>query len=129
MRPIILIIDDDPVFQVIARKMFQLADASVETISCGNGKLGMETLTQTIEHHASITILLDINMPVMDGWTFLEEYVKWPLTIRDKVKLYMVTSSTDSDDLVRAEQHEAVIGLFTKPLSIEDIGTLLHQDE
>ena len=66
-------------------------------------------------------ILLDINMPVMDGWEFLEEFEKRNMTI----PVYIVSSSSNSIDLQKSKQYKSVRGFYCKPISTDDIQSIV----
>lgn len=66
-------------------------------------------------------ILLDLNMPLMDGFHFLEEFEKFSLTFKSGIKIIVLTCSVNSDDLNRAKKHKSVVEYFNKPLSERDI--------
>lgn len=120
-----IIIDDDRLFQTIVSKMMHMVNPELKLIMCENGQSGLEALAN-IGGEAEMTILLlDINMPVMDGWSFLDVYGSLSLQIKEKIRLYMVTSSTDPDDILRAKENPDVINLYIKPLSMEDIKSIL----
>jgi CheY-like chemotaxis protein len=64
-------------------------------------------------------ILLDIRMPIMDGFAFLEEYNKLPLSVHEKCRVVILTSSFDNADYDRALSNPHVAGFFNKPLLVE----------
>jgi len=64
-------------------------------------------------------IFLDINMPGMNGWEFLEEYNNLPKEIQSKVMIIMLTTSVRPEDIERAESYEFVLDYITKPLTKE----------
>ena len=72
-------------------------------------------------------ILLDINMPVMNGWEFLQEYKKLDESLRADAVMMMVTTSLNPDDQSRAGQCGAIKCFVSKPLSDEDMKLLLAQ--
>jgi CheY-like chemotaxis protein len=69
-------------------------------------------------------IFLDIKMPIMDGFGFLEEFSKLPEIKNNKCSIIMLTSSSDQDDVDRALQHQVVKKFLTKPLKIEMLENL-----
>ena len=71
-------------------------------------------------------IFLDISMPIMDGWEFLEEYEQIEAQFEKKIKLYMFSSSISPHDMERAKQFSAVLDFIIKPLSKEKITELLN---
>lgn len=66
-------------------------------------------------------ILLDINMPGMNGWEFLEGYRELPAAQRRIMTVCMLTTSRSAEDLERATAHPLVRAFFTKPLQREDV--------
>lgn len=71
----IWIVDDDPIYQIIANKIVQRSAMFSEVTTFKNGKEAIDTVHLALESKNTIPdiILLDINMPVMDGWEFMEE--------------------------------------------------------
>ncbi|MEN9908903.1 MAG: hypothetical protein RLZZ540_2052 [Bacteroidota bacterium] len=72
-------------------------------------------------------IFLDISMPIMDGFGFLEEIIKFPNTIEKQCAVVMLSSSDNPNDIKRAMNFEVVIDFFTKPLRIEMIEKLVEK--
>lgn len=69
--------------------------------------------------------LLDINMPVMDGWEFLEAYHALEDNQKGKIIIIMLTTSLNPDDKIRAEEISEVSGFKSKPLSIETVEEIM----
>jgi CheY-like chemotaxis protein len=74
---------------------------------------------QTEQQEFPDAIFVDINMPEMDGFGFLDEYSKFPEDIIKKTSVFMLSSSADPNDVKRALKYEVVKKYFTKPLSID----------
>ena len=66
-------------------------------------------------------ILLDINMPLFDGWEFLEEFKKLKHLILKPISIYIVSSSISQADINKAKFHEEVIDFLTKPIESSKI--------
>lgn len=64
-------------------------------------------------------ILLDINMPIMNGFGFLKEFEKLPSTFTDKIKIIMLSSSVDPNDIRKSNESPHVSGFISKPLTVE----------
>jgi len=71
-------------------------------------------------------IFLDISMPIMDGFGFLDEIIKFPQTVDKKYTVVMLSSSDNPNDIKRAMNFDVVIDYFTKPLKIEMIEKLVE---
>ncbi|GAB3914208.1 response regulator [Larkinella knui] len=130
-RPIhcILLIDDDPDDNYLHQLVIEesgLCDAvrSAET--------GLQALTYLTETHDSNyvrpdVILLDINMPGMNGFEFLERYCQLDEVLRSRLVLLMLTTSLNPVDKNRAGQFEDVKGYLTKPVTKEMLQEIIDQ--
>ena len=74
-------------------------------------------------------ILLDIHMPIMNGFDFLDEYILLPEDSRKKCKIIIVSSSLDKSDKQKAKSNPLVIELLEKPLNREKLLELLKQQK
>lgn len=124
----IFIIDDDPITVFGIRKMLDRT-ISFNTISAyGNGKLAIDSIKKIIKTNKTVpeVIFLDINMPIMDGWQFLEEFIGLP--IKNKVRINIVTSSIDPVDYknweVFNEKTDHLIAFNTKPIKLDKIAEI-----
>ena len=70
-------------------------------------------------------ILLDLNMPVMDGWQFLDRYKEVVSSLSKSIDIYILSSSIDVREIQRSKQYESVRGFLTKPLSTEMIENIM----
>ena len=68
-------------------------------------------------------ILLDLSMPVMDGWQFLDEFTK--VKIEKKITIYIVSSSIDPMDYERAKSYNDIQNYIIKPVQTEDLKSIL----
>lgn len=127
-RPLrILLVDDDEVTNFLSREMLHmfLNEPTIDAVDNGQDALNyLQTLKQT-DHPLPDLILLDINMPVMDGWEFLREFeqLKWPGL--NKVNVVMFTSSVYYEDIDRARSYACVREIYSKPLDEEKIKAIV----
>ena len=128
MKKEVFIIDDDPIYCMIASKMIHKSDPSVRICECNNGEEGLSELKTRDGADQEIVVLLDINMPVMDGWTFLEEIEKNNFYGLTHLDIYMVSSSVDQSDKLKAKNYEIIKHFFHKPLSREDVELFLGEN-
>jgi len=120
------IIDDDEIFIYGTKKLMQLTDFCNGFLIFHNGAEAINYLKPVIEkgEKAPDVILLDLNMPVMDGWQFLDEFIKIPNT--KKITIYVVTSSIDKRDIERVKEYDAVSNYLIKPISTEQLNDILN---
>ncbi len=116
----ILIVDDDEINNIICKKIINEYNAAIKVTTVTNGKNALELL-QNSGNTSCVqlpdVILLDINMPVMNGWQFVDEYRKLGPELRKNITLFMLSSSQYYQDQETVSQYQEVEGLFTKPLS------------
>lgn len=115
------IVDDDNAYQFLAQIIIEETELvdSIKTFSTGLEAINF--LKTVIDKPAELPemILLDINMPIMDGWGFLSEYVKIKDKLAKRVTIYIVSSSTSPADMERAKRIHEVADFITKPASSE----------
>lgn len=115
-----MIVDDDEVNNLICTHIIREFDQTIEVVSLTRGSEAILFLQNSItENQATLpdVILLDINMPIMSGWDFIEECRKLDINLQQKMQLFMLTSSQFYQDEEIATRYSEVTGLFTKPLS------------
>ena len=121
----VCIIDDDRIYVNLVSRVIALKKLSKEVIIFKNGKEAIDFFKQHIkisQQEADVPkiILLDLNMPIMDGWEFLQEFEQIKSNINQKVKLYVVSSSINPRDVDRAKSIEAVSDYIIKPIQMQD---------
>ena len=112
-----LIIDDDPIVIFLHKKIIQKCELAADPLTFLNGKQCLDFFIQSANEHDNHLLFLDINMPVMNGWEFLEKIQK--TSFAKKVFVVMTTSSVDSYDRKKAMEYSQVISFLEKPLTIE----------
>jgi CheY-like chemotaxis protein len=113
----VLLVDDDAVSNFINELTLQEMNFSNFIHVSENGKEALHYLTSALvesEKHPDL-IFLDINMPVMDGFQFLEEFEKLPLKVRKSIRVIMLTSSNATLDISKAKRYN-INGYIVKPL-------------
>ena len=71
-------------------------------------------------------MFLDINMPILNGWGFLDQIADKKFFNNNAIKIYIVSSSTDESDLIKAKQYDFLGGFLHKPLKKEDIISIIE---
>ncbi len=94
---------------------------------CKNGREAIDYLDSVAGTTDEVLVLLDLNMPEMNGWDFLETCKERPYS--EKIRVVVVTSSLFREDQKKAEAYEQVIGYFTKPLNTQNCQEILNLPE
>jgi len=117
------IIDDDKIYVNLVRKIIEIKKLSENLLIFKNGLEALEyfkiILTNMTEEKLPDIIFLDLNMPVMDGWEFLGEFIKIKNNFHKKITLYVVSSSIDPRDLERAKSFNLVTDYLIKPIELK----------
>lgn len=115
----IFIVDDDLVFHFIIKKLFAKCSTQFNTSYFLNGYEALEEIKET--NVAPDLILLDINMPVYDGWQFLDEFKKIKKSFNKEIAIYLISSSDDISDINKASSYKDEIKRYcNKPITMEE---------
>ena len=128
----VLLVDDDEINNFISIKLIKKALLNTEIAACLNGKFAIEQLTEIQYKDPELLpdyILLDINMPIMNGWEFLDEYKRLNIDPLGKSKIYIISSSVFSNDINKARSYPLVKDFISKPLNVEKIKELFGVNE
>ncbi len=126
----ILLIDDDIPTNFYNRKIIEQAECADHVEVCSSAEKGLEFIKAKFKNGLPPQpelIFLDINMPGMDGWDFLDEYEKLPSEQKGKVVVMMLTTSVNPADEQKAEE-KGVQGFARKPLSIEMLKKIVSEN-
>lgn len=113
---IVLLIDDDPINNIVNKKLISKHSASIEIFEFQDAEKAVIFLKESPANKPDV-ILLDINMPKMNGWQFLDIYQNLNINSR----LFMLTSSIAREDETRARNYSVVHGFLIKPLNGDKI--------
>ncbi|SFH19891.1 response regulator [Pedobacter insulae] len=122
----VLIIDDAQIDRYMAEKMMKKYEFSNEIITVESAMDALELLESFKTNPEALPdlIFLDINMPQMNGFDFLDEYEKLPELIRKKCIIIMLSSSLHPEDRQRALQNPHVFTFLSKPINAEKLREL-----
>lgn len=113
----VLIVDDDKMVLYFHKILVRESGLSENPLVFMDGREALDYLLEEKNPDKVYCVLLDINMPVMDGWTFLEKIGK--LAVGDRVLAVMITSSIDTADKRKAAGYPLVIDYLEKPITLE----------
>ncbi len=118
------IIDDDNLYISLIKKIVDIKKLSETLLVFNNGKEALDYFTAIIENVSQNAfpeiILLDLNMPVMDGWDFLTQFTKINSPIDIKTTLYIVSSSIDPYEIEKAKSFSLVTDYLIKPIELSE---------
>lgn len=124
----IILIDDDAITNMINTKIIKMS-FNFEVHDYVNAQQALDQL----KHYTEISpeklpdiIFLDINMPIMDGWEFLEVFQNFSEDVLSKCKVFILTSSIDLDDIKKSKKYRVVKNFVSKPLTTEKIRSLIE---
>jgi CheY-like chemotaxis protein len=128
----VLIVDDDAVSSYLIHLTIEEIDIALHIASVKNGKQALDFLEENclhpmdkVEQFWPAFILLDLNMPVMDGFEFLEEFGRRFAAYTDKISICILSSSSAGKDKLKALNYP-ISGFITKPLTEEKLKPILE---
>lgn len=136
MLDLILCVDDDPITLMLCKMVISRSDFAKEIITAQNGEealhyfddLKLINLGNEINKYP-LLIFLDLNMPVMGGWEFLDHFSQEEYRTQFKdCKVIVLSSTIDPDDINKAKTYPMVLDFLSKPISkemLEDLKTIL----
>jgi CheY-like chemotaxis protein len=131
----VLCIDDDQITLVLCELVIKKAGFAKEVVTAKNGKEGIAYFSHYFSKNnkedktAPQIIFLDLNMPVMNGWDFLEDYLMKYADRLPTTKVVIVSSTVNPEDFSRANQYEnMVIDFINKPLTTEGLVDLMQNE-
>ena len=117
------IIDDDPIFVRVVKKMMDVADFCNNVQVFNNGKEAVDSLKDSAASDAPDIIFVDINMPVMNGWGFLDTFES--LGLPKSTHVYVVSSTIDPSEIQKARSYSFVVDFVEKPMSVDVLKNIL----
>lgn len=122
----ILLVDDDLATNFINQRIIKAAGFNVNVETCASGVAALDYLLEDSSKPQPGIILLDINMPEMDGWEFIDQFEKIPEEKRKDIVLAMLTTSINPDDESKAREKGIVTNFISKPLRKEHLESLVN---
>jgi CheY-like chemotaxis protein len=126
----VLCVDDDTISLTISQLLLKRTGFASEVVTAIDGSEALEYFENLFANdpdpvgNAPELILLDINMPVMNGWEFLQEYNPRYVEKLVNTHIIILSSTIDPEDFALAKQYPVVMQFISKPLSIENLEEL-----
>ncbi|WP_026969065.1 response regulator [Algoriphagus terrigena] len=126
----VFLVDDDAIVRMVATKILKSIDFNNAISSFENGELAIEEITGRFAERKysgdeKVLLLLDINMPILDAWGFLDEFTELSPDIKKHFLIAIITSSIDTNDRIKAFSYPEVLDYITKPLSAKHLTDFL----
>lgn len=128
-QPNVWLVDDDEIYVHVTKKVLAHLSDNIQLQSYENGALAITALKKYLEKGQDLPdiILLDINMPELNGWGFLTEFKKLKSDTPSEIQIYMVTSSKDQRDQTKAKEYPELSGYLVKPVFEDQLVSLLTE--
>lgn len=120
----VVLIEDDQAMNYYHQRLFVKQDFADEVLSYHSAKEALNGI-KCLQQVTLLYIFLDLNMPQMDGWQFIEELEKLKFDSNIQIKLFVLSSSVNPIDMLKAKENSVVIDYLSKPLSIETINNII----
>lgn len=124
----VILIDDNDIDLLLHERLISLQQLSRTVLSFSNANKALEFLSSNISlpHIPPTVILLDIQMPEMDGFEFLRSFDTYPQKIKSQCSIIMVSSSLDFGDISRTNANPLVVRLLKKPLQSKELKEVIE---
>ena len=123
----LILIDDDVIYHRIMKIMLKAKKSDHDTTFSYDGKAIIDFIDKNKAKSEMLPdyILLDLNMPKFDGWDFLNSYQDIYKSIKKKIRIFIVSSSINPNEIARSKQYPFVDSYIIKPLTMDLIDQLV----
>lgn len=124
---LVYVVDDDPLYIFSMKKLLKLSDFCEESLFFKNGQEALNELEPMLLQDGKLPdlIFLDISMPLMNGWQFLDRLKELPQ--KKGIKIFIASSSIDPYDKEKSDSYDIVSGYLFKPITIQKMTELKEQ--
>ncbi|MCD0470628.1 response regulator [Flavobacterium sp. JAS] len=120
-KSLFLLIDDNLIDQLVTKQLLKKILGIEQVVIANNGKEGLQWLNNNKRNNQPLIILLDIQMPIMNGFEFLEEFHKLSKEAKQGIQIYVLSSTLDPDEIKLIEENPYVTDFLNKPFPIEEL--------
>lgn len=123
----VCIIDDDHIFIYGVKRLIQETSFCENLLVYENGQDALEGIQKRVHNGNELPsiIFLDLNMPMMTGWEFLDEYLQIDGKDPTQTQVYIVSSSIDPKDLLRIKDYKVIRNYILKPITPDDLQNII----
>jgi len=124
-----IIIDDSELDCFIAKKIIQQNDKSTKVATFTDAISALRQINDNTDIHSNLLtiILLDLRLPIMSGFEFVEEFERLPVNVRSKYVIYVLSSSMNKNDKSRVDSNENIIKMLDKPLTKTSFDVIMSE--
>lgn len=128
VNKIVCVVDDEPLVHFVTKKILRDLVPAENVLSFSNGGEILRYLESNLDNDTKLPdlILLDINMPEVSGIEFLNQYVAIKRKLQKQIKIYVISSSMNKEDIYRAKNDPNTMGFISKPISRTTLETILN---
>lgn len=121
----VLVVDDDPIYIQAFKNLLVSWEIYHSFLFFNNGKEALDFLQVKEVSSLPDILLLDLNMPIISGWDFIETFARLKPKLPKNITIYLVSSSIWEEDFKRAQSNELVKELISKPILKEKLNEIL----
>ncbi|MDQ6472380.1 response regulator [Flavobacterium sp. LHD-80] len=120
LNPTFLLIEDNLIDQLVIKQLFKKVLDIDEVHLANNGKEGLQWLFYNLETCTPLIILLDIQMPIMNGFDFLKTFDQFDEKYKNDIQIYVLSSTLDPDEINEIKKNKYIRKMLGKPFPIEE---------
>lgn len=113
-----IIIEDNLIDQFVTKKLLKKGLDVNPLFIANNGKEGLEWLLKH-QNNQPLIIILDIQMPIMNGFQFLDAFERLAEDVKDKIEIFVLSSTLDTDEINKVKENKYVSDFWNKPFRLE----------
>ena len=127
----VCVIDDDEIYIYLIKKSLAALELTHSINAYSNGSEALKGIISLIDQQQPVpeVIFLDINMPIMDGWEFLNAFRAIQAQFPNQIPIYIISSSIAAEDKEKAKHFPEIVGYLSKPVELETLASIIQQED